>query len=156
MRLNVGSGPYAFRCLIEDIDPITGPVIRVGGHIRGDPAILPVTSDDLLSRRSEYHAYVTAGLTVLAGQTRVLAADVRPGNLAAAPRGVAARAPDLRAAGRRLRDVRRLRHEIDGRADGLPGGVTDPGFTGFYRVEYGLWHGQTAAQLTGPAGRLLP
>ncbi len=27
--------------------------------------------------------------------------------------------------------------------------MTDPGFTGFYRVEYGLWHGQSAAELTG-------
>ena len=44
--------------------------------------------------------------------------------------------------------------EIDGLPDGLPGGVNDPGFTGFYRLEYGLWHGQSAAELTGPADKL--
>ncbi len=44
--------------------------------------------------------------------------------------------------------------EIDGFPFGLPGGVHDPGFTGFYRLEYGLWHGQSAAELTGPAERL--
>ena len=27
MRLNVGSGSYAFRCLFEDYDPITGPTV---------------------------------------------------------------------------------------------------------------------------------
>ena len=27
-------------------------------------------------------------------------------------------------------------------------------FTGFYRLEYGLWHGQSAAELTGPANQL--
>ena len=43
---------------------------------------------------------------------------------------------------------------IDGSPDGLPGGVNDPSFTGFYRIEYGLWHGQAAAALIGPA-RLL-
>jgi high-affinity iron transporter len=26
--------------------------------------------------------------------------------------------------------------EIDGTPDGLPGGVNDPSFTGFYRIEY--------------------
>ena len=44
--------------------------------------------------------------------------------------------------------------EIDGTPFGLPGGVNDPGFTGFYRLEYGLWHGQSAAELTGPAETL--
>ena len=31
MRLNVGSGSYAFRCLFEDFDPLTGPTVTVGG-----------------------------------------------------------------------------------------------------------------------------
>ncbi len=30
----------------------------------------------------------------------------------------------------------------------------DPGFTGFYRVEYGLWHGQSAKELTNPVEQL--
>ena len=34
---------------------------------------------------------------------------------------------------------------IDGSPDGLPDGVNDPSFTGFYRIEYGLWHGQSAS-----------
>jgi iron uptake system component EfeO len=68
MRLNVGSGSYAFRCLFEDYDPITGPTAVVGGHAGGTPAILPVTSNDLLGPAREYHAYVAAGLNTLAGQ----------------------------------------------------------------------------------------
>ena len=74
MRVDVGSGRYAFRCLIEDTDAITGPTVRVPGHVKGAPAILPVTTDDLLAPASEYHAYVTAGLSTLAGQTDALAA----------------------------------------------------------------------------------
>jgi iron uptake system component EfeO len=124
MQVDVGSGSYAFRCLIEDVDPLTGPVVKVAGHVRGAPAILPITSADLLSAASQYHAYVTAGLQVLAGQTRTLAADVKSGNLAAA------------------------------RPDGLPGGLSDPHFTGFYRLEYGLWHGQSASELTPVATQL--
>ena len=40
MRLDVGSGRYAFRCLIQDSDPLTGPTV-VGRRARqrqpGDP-----------------------------------------------------------------------------------------------------------------------
>ena len=36
---------------------------------------------------------------------------------------------------------------MDGLPDGLPRGVDDPGFTGLHRLEYGLYHGQGAAQL---------
>ncbi len=31
----------------------------------------------------------------------------------------------------------------------------DPAFTGFYRIEYGLWHGQTASELVAPAQKLV-
>jgi iron uptake system component EfeO len=154
MRVDVGSGSYAFRCLIEDVDPITGPVVRIGGHARGDPAILPVTSADLLPAAHEYHAYVTAGLQTLAAQTRVLAADITAGHLAAARTAWLPAHLTYERLGAAYGTFGDYDAEIDGRADGLPGGVADPGFTGFYRVEYGLWHGQPAAQLAGPARRL--
>jgi iron uptake system EfeUOB component EfeO/EfeM len=154
MRVDVGSGKYAFRCLIEDVDPITGPVVRIGGHVRGDPAILPVTSADLITPAHEYHAYVTAGLKVLASQTRVLAADIKAGRLAAARAAWLPAHLTYERLGAAYGTFGDYDTKIDGRPDGLPGGVTDPGFTGFYRVEYGLWHGQNAAQLTGPASRL--
>ncbi|MEU1165767.1 imelysin family protein, partial [Streptomyces sp. NPDC005921] len=44
--------------------------------------------------------------------------------------------------------------KINGRADGLAGGVADPDFAGFHRVEYGLWHAQTAGQLKAPVQAL--
>ena len=84
MRLNVGSGSYAFRCLFEDFEAITGPTVVVGGHARGTPAILPVTRNDLLAPARRYHDWVAAGLTTLASQAGALAADVRTGNLGAA------------------------------------------------------------------------
>jgi len=36
---------------------------------------------------------------------------------------------------------------VDGLPDGLTDGVNDKGFTGLHRLEYGLWHGQSAAEL---------
>src|SRR5882672_619627 len=55
MRLDVGSGSYAFRCLFEDFGAITGPTVTVGGHGRGTPAIMPVTRNDLFGPARTYH-----------------------------------------------------------------------------------------------------
>jgi iron uptake system component EfeO len=66
MRLDVGSGSYAFRCLFDDYDPMTGPTAVVGGRASGTAAILPITSNDLIAPGNDYHAYVAAGLNTLA------------------------------------------------------------------------------------------
>ena len=43
---------------------------------------------------------------------------------------------------------------VDGLPDGLPDGVNDKNFTGLHRLEYGLWHGQSAATLRPVAATL--
>jgi iron uptake system component EfeO len=137
MRLNVGWGSYAFRCLFEDFDPLAGPTVVVGGHARGSPAIPPVTSNDLLAPGRQYHDWVAAGLDTLASQTAAVAADVRRGDVGAAYDAFGD-----------------FGQKIDGRPDGLAGGVSSAQWTGFYRLEYGLWHGQGARQLTPIANAL--
>lgn len=154
MRVDVGSGRYAFRCLIQDTDPLTGPAVRVGGHHKGAPAILPVTTDDLLGPARAYHAYVTAGLNTLVRQVGVLAARIRAGHLIAARAAWLPGHLTYQRLGAAYGAFGNYDTEIDGRPDGLPRGVSDPAFTGFYRIEYGLWHGQGARELDGPAARL--
>ena len=44
--------------------------------------------------------------------------------------------------------------EIDGRPLGLVGGVNNPNFQGFLRLEYGLWHGQPEHELVPVAAAL--
>ena len=151
MRLNVGSGSYAFRCLFEDSDPITGPTSVVGGHASGTPAILPVTSNDLLGPAREYHAYVAAGLNTLVEQADAIAADVRGGHLGAARGDWLTAHLTYERLGAAYDAFGPFDDEIDGRPDGLAGGVDSPQWTGFYRLEYGLWHGQSAHELTGVA-----
>jgi iron uptake system component EfeO len=149
MRLDLGSGSYAFQCFVQDTGMLTGPTVRVGGHHRGAPGILPVTTDDLLGP-----ARVSAGLDTLARQADLLTRLIRAGRL------IAARAAWLRAhltyerLGAAYGTFGNYDTEIDGRPDGLPRGVSDPAFTGFYRIEYGLWHGQGPRQLRGPAAKL--
>ena len=154
MRVDLGSGRYAFRCLIQDTDPLTGPVARVGGHHQGAPAILPVTTDDLLGPARVYHAYVSAGLTTLVRQVSVLTARIRAGHLAAARAAWLPAHLTYERLGAAYGTFGNYDTEIDGRPDGLPRGLSDPAFTGFYRIEYGLWHGQNARQLDAPAAKL--
>ncbi|MGW3071137.1 EfeM/EfeO family lipoprotein, partial [Streptomyces sp. NPDC001130] len=44
---------------------------------------------------------------------------------------------------------------INGSGAGLAGGVHDKDFAGFHRIEYGLWHGESAAGLRAPAAALV-
>jgi iron uptake system component EfeO len=155
MRLNVGSGAYAFRCLFEDFGAITGPTVTVGGHARGTPAILPITTNDLLAPARTYHGWVAAGLDTLAGQTATLAADVRGGNLGRAKADWLTAHLTYERLGAAYDAFGDFDGEIDGTTEGLDGGVNSPDWTGFYRLEYGLWHGQSARQLTGVANKLV-
>jgi iron uptake system component EfeO len=134
MSLDVGSGSYAFRCLFDDYDPMTGPTVVVGGHTRGTPAILPITSNDLLAPASEYHAYVTTGLNTLVTQASALAADVRGGNLGAARSAWLTAHLTYERLGAAYDSFGNFDDEIDGRPDGLAGGVNSARWTGFYRL----------------------
>jgi iron uptake system component EfeO len=154
MRLDVGSGSYAFRCLIEDTDAITGPTEKVPGHTSGATAILPVTDNDLEPPALEYHKYVTTGLITLVSQVATLNKAIAGGNLAAAKSAWLPAHLTYERLGAAYDSFGDFDGEIDGRADGLAGGVSSPDWTGFYRLEYGLWHGQSAAALTKVSAQL--
>jgi iron uptake system component EfeO len=154
MQLDVGSGRYAFRCSFEDFDPFNGPTETVAGHAAGTPAILPVTQDDLLGPDTEYQAYVTKGLATLAAETGTLLADVRAGNLTRAKADWLTAHLEYERLGAAYDTFGSFDDEIDGRPDGLVGGESSPQWTGFYRLEYGLWHGQSTRTLTEVASTL--
>jgi iron uptake system component EfeO len=154
LRLNVGSGSYAFRCLFEDADALTGPTVTVAGHTRGTPAILPITRNDLFGPAHTYHDWIAAGLGTLARQSAALAADVRGGNLAKAKAGWLTAHLTYETLGAAYDAFGDFDGEINGTTAGLDGGVNSPDWTGFYRLEYGLWHGQGARQLAGVASKL--
>ncbi|HEX3783499.1 MAG TPA: EfeM/EfeO family lipoprotein [Pseudonocardiaceae bacterium] len=154
MRVSLGPGDYALRCLIEDVDPIMGPTVHVTGTGTSNPAVVPVTSDDLLQPLKEYQSYVTAGVADLVTKTDALDAAVHGGNLDAARTAWLPAHLSYEQLGAAYDAFGDYDGEINGTQAGLPGGVADPNFTGFHRVEYGLWHGQSAAELTGPTDQL--
>ncbi|WP_416969454.1 imelysin family protein [Streptomyces sp. 4F14] len=143
LRVTLGDGTYAFRCLPDDADAVTGPTVRItGSRVKSGPAALPVTQQELIPPTLAYQKWIGARTAELAQKTDVLKAAVDRGDLAAA------RAAWLPA---------HLVYERMGAAYGTFGDADEAinGRTeGFHRVERGLWHGESASTLRGPADAL--
>ncbi|MFF4650484.1 imelysin family protein [Streptomyces sp. NPDC001380] len=151
----LGRGSYAFRCLPDDADAVTGPTVRVAAGPRtGGPAVLPVTVHDLIPPAIAYQARVAAGLDRLTGKVAALRAAVDRGDTAAARSAWLDAHLAYARLGAAYGAFGALGEAVDGLAEGRPLGVRDPAFTGFHRIEHGLWHGESAAALRGPVRRL--
>jgi high-affinity iron transporter len=150
----VGSGAYAWRCVPTGGKAVTSATVRVSGGGSAKP-VLPLAASELQPPLAEYRTYVTAGLGRLRTQTARLAADLTAGDLAAARTDWLTAHLTYSSLGAAYGTFADFDTKIDGRKDGLPRGVDDPGFTGFHRIEYGLWHGQSAATLRPLADRLV-
>jgi iron uptake system component EfeO len=155
LRLDLGGGTYAFRCGDDGGgDPVTGPVTRIPGPAGGSPGIVPVTDDELYAPAKAYAKYVAAGLDRLNDRTDELRAAVDAGDLGAARAAWTPAHLAYERLGAAYGTFGDLDGAIDGTPAGLPGGVHDPHFTGFHRLEYGLWHGESTASLREVADRL--
>lgn len=154
MHVTLGPGDYAIRCVMEDTDPIDGPTVRIGGHATSNAGAVPVTSTDLLAPLKAYQAYVVRGVGDLVGKTDALAAAVRSGNVAQARAAWLPAHLAYETLGAAYDAFGDYDGEVNGTATGLPGGVHDPDFTGFHRVEYGLWHGEAIGSLTAATNQL--
>jgi iron uptake system component EfeO len=150
--IDFGSGQYALLCLFSDYSPLQGATVTVAGHAAGTPAVLPVTYDDLIPIAKTYAAEEETAIKVMASETATLAAAVRGGNLATARRDWLTAHLQYESLGDAYDAFGNFDTEIDGRAD--PVGVTSPRWTGFFRLEYGLWHGQSLASLVPVANTL--
>ncbi len=154
MPVDVGSGQYSFSCTGQKYGIRMGPAIDIPGRIGGGTAILPLVQDQVNSITGQARAYVARGLATLVPQTAALTADILSGNLSAARTAWLTAHLTWERLGSAYGMFGAYDDEIDGPPFGLADGVNDPGFTGFYRLEYGLWHGQSAAELARPARQL--
>ncbi|MER7838153.1 iron uptake transporter permease EfeU [Streptomyces sp. NPDC096040] len=149
----VAGGTYAWRCVPTGGTAVTSKAVRVTGG-GAAKAVVPVSARDLATPLKQYRAYVDQGLATLVAQTRSLAADIKGGHLDRARTDWLTAHRTYASLGAAYGTFEDFDQKINGRADGLPGGVHDKDFTGFHRLEYGLWHGESAAALAGPAQQL--
>ncbi|AEW95391.1 MULTISPECIES: iron uptake transporter permease EfeU [Streptomycetaceae] len=149
----IGGGQYAWRCVPTGGKVTTSAAVRVSGSGNTRP-VAPVSEDDLQQPLKAYKGYVDAGLATLIGQTGKLADDIHSGDLDAAKKDWLTAHLTYSSLGAAYGTFEDFDKKINGRADGLPDGVHDKGFTGFHRIEYGLWHGESADSLGAPADQL--
>ncbi|MEW1646080.1 EfeM/EfeO family lipoprotein [Streptomyces sp. NPDC091219] len=155
LGVTLGNGSYAFKCLPDDADAVTGPTVRItGSTVRGGPAAQPVTQQELIPPTLAYQKWIQARTVELAQKTDVLRAAVDRGDLAAARRAWLPAHLVYERMGAAYGTFGDSDGAINGTTAGLADGVHDAGFTGFHRVEYGLWHGERASGLRAPADQL--
>ncbi|GLY87311.1 EfeM/EfeO family lipoprotein [Actinoallomurus iriomotensis] len=155
LHLSLGGGTYAFRCEDDRAgDPVTGPAVRIAGGRGSSVAVLPVTNNDLYAPARAYSKYVDAGLDRLIAATDRLRAAVDDGDLGAARTAWTPAHVSYERLGAAYGTFGDFDGAINGGPAGLPKGVHDPDFTGFHRLEYGLWHGESASSLRKVADRL--
>ncbi|KPI20272.1 iron permease FTR1 [Actinobacteria bacterium OK074] len=155
LAVTIANGTYAWRCVPSSGRTITSKAVTVSGSGSGAAtAVVPVSEKDLAAPLAAYKAYVAQGLTTLVGQTRTLRDDIDGGHLAKARTDWLTAHLTYASLGAAYGTFEDYDKKIDGRPDGLTNGVTDKDFTGFLRIEYGLWHHQSAATLKPLAAQL--
>jgi iron uptake system component EfeO len=150
-RVTLGSGRYRFVCLPADADPVRGPTVTVGAAPAAaqlTPGIVPVTRNDLIPVAKVYGDWVASRIPVLRQQVAALGGDASEGDLAAARRDWVTAHETYGTLGAAYGAFGDLDTAIDGMpAAGLTAS-TDPGLTGFHRVEAALWSGAPAGDVS--------
>jgi high-affinity iron transporter len=154
LTATLGAGTYAWRCVPNGKGAVTSAVKHVSGSGTSKTAVVPISEKDLDAPLDQYKSYVTDHLNELAGHTAKLKQDVDAGDLAAAKADWLTAHLAYNRLGAAYGTFADWDGKIDGRADGLPDKEKDKDFTGFHRLEYGLWHGEPAAALAPVADQL--
>jgi high-affinity iron transporter len=158
LTATLGNGTYTFRCLMgSHAATLSQPVTVSVGTVTvgtGPVAVKPVTVHDLTPPNKLYQGYAAAQVTDLAKAVTALNADLKRGNVAQAKKDWLTAQLDWERVGASYDSFGDLGLAVDGLPDGLADGVNDKGFTGLHRLEYGLWHGQSAKELLPVAATL--
>jgi iron uptake system EfeUOB component EfeO/EfeM len=144
----LAAGRYALRCVFTDGTVRTSAPITLTGPSSGAvPGYRPMPDLAMAGPVAAYRGWVRAALPGLAAGCARLDADVAAGDLAAARTDWLTAHLDYERLGAAYTSFGDFDAAIDGRADGLPLGTADPGWTGLHAIEHGLWHGASAARL---------
>ncbi len=151
LSADLGAGTYVFRCLIGSQAATTSQTVQVSAKTAtNDPApvaVKPVTVAELTPPNKLYQAYAAVQLKDLASDVAKIKSDLGRKDIAQAKTDWLAAQLDWERVGASYDSFGDLGLAVDGLPTGFVKGVSDPGFTGLHRLEYGLWHGQPAAGL---------
>ena len=145
-------GSYEITCGLLS-NPRGKLVVTPSEASEAERAAPPLTA--FIGPLSEYKVYLATQSSALVKETAQLAETIEAGDLEAAKAAwLAARLPYKRmeAVTGRIAD---LENAIDPLSDYLEKREADPAFTGFHRIEYGLWQQGTTEGLGPAAERLL-
>jgi len=148
MSATIGPGTYTFVCHMEGGTTRSAPVVISGTtRLAVTVGVKPVTLEELAVPNRQYQRYAATMLRTLARDVDALRADLlkRDGNEARGDWLVVQM--DWERVGASYDSFGAAGQAVDGLPGGLPDGVRDKGFIGLHRVEYGLYHDQSAAEL---------
>lgn len=141
-------GQYAFVCSTTSGLSLVSPLREVHGDPVTDAHPYTPVSDQLMqSAAHDYNQSLRPVMQQLLRDTDRLDAAVQSGRLGEARRLWIPAHLDYAKLGVAYDTFGRFNDEINQRPLGLPGGVHDPQFRGFLRLEYGLWHGEPQAKV---------
>jgi high-affinity iron transporter len=155
MTAIIPPGRYQLWCTYSENALIKSAAAAVTGPPVDDAnPYLPATYSQVAPLVATYRADVAAGLDTLASDTDRLRALADAGQREQAEGAWLVAHLDYERLGAAYDTFGSFADEIDGRPNGLPLGVNDPGWTGFLRLEYALWQGQPAATVARVADQL--
>jgi high-affinity iron transporter len=155
MSTTLGPGSYSVACFVQGGAKTSSAQVSVTGAAASVPrAVVPVTEAQLTPANTAYIAYADGVLAHLQTTVAGIRAALAAGDLDAARTDWLTAQQDWERVGASYDSFGDLGVAVDGLPQAYPGGVDDPAFTGLHRLEYGLWHGQSAAELVPVAARL--
>ncbi|HET9169453.1 MAG TPA: EfeM/EfeO family lipoprotein [Actinospica sp.] len=148
LATDLGAGNYAVRCVFSDGKIGTSTAISVTGHTdEAAPGYVAMPDLDLQTPVRAYTKWVESRLPALVADCRALDADVVAGDLASAKQAWLTAHLDYERLGAAYNAFGDFDSALNGMAGGLPHGVSDSGWTGFFATEYALWHGAPLERL---------
>jgi high-affinity iron transporter len=148
LATDLGAGSYAVRCVFSDGRIGTSTAISVTGQTNEPvPGYEAMPDLDLQTPVHEYTKWIESQLPKLLADCRALDADVAADNLQAAKQAWLTAHLDYERLGAAYNAFGDFDDALDGMASGLPHGVTDTSWTGFFATEYALWHAEPTAKI---------
>jgi iron uptake system component EfeO len=154
VHVSLKAGRYALACLMEDSAPATGPTRTITGAGPGAPGVRILTQSQLVPSAIAYQSWVRRHLAPLVRHTGRLRDLVDAGDLTGARSAWLTAHVDYQRLGAAYDAFGDLGDAIDGLPAGIPGGTSNPRWTGFHRVERDLWAGASAAALRSDTAAL--